>query len=166
VEKHPYDVIVVSPSWATDVASAGMLTDEFFALAARRLTPTGAIGVWVDFTMMDDTDMSLLLRTFAKSFRHVTAWRVPGGDVVLVGAKSERYAREADVEKLALQATPQARGALAVALSDSRPRPTRFDDVNTDDRPVLEFANARAFVTRPGWGMPSAPDGLVQPRGR
>jgi spermidine synthase len=166
VEKHRYDVIVVSPSWATDVASAGMLTDEFFALAARHLTPTGTIGVWVDFTMMDDADMSLLLRTFAKTFRHVTAWRVPGGDVVLVGASSERYAREEDVEKLALQATPQARGALAVALPDSRPRPSRFDDLNTDDRPVLEFANARAFLTSSGWAMPSTPGGLVQPRSR
>ena len=165
VEKHPYDVIVVSPSWATDVASAGMLTDEFFSLAAQHLTPTGTIGVWVDFTMMDDTDMSRLLRTFAKSFRHVTAWRVPSGDVVLVGANSDRYADEADVEKLALQATPRAKGGLAVALSDGRPKPTDFDDLNTDDRPIIEFHNAQAFVTGSG-AMAPTPGALVDPGGR
>ncbi|WP_242393109.1 spermidine synthase [Anaeromyxobacter oryzisoli] len=159
VEKHPYDVIVVSPSWATDVASAGLLTDEFFSLAARHLTPTGAIGVWVDFTMMDDADMSRLLRTFAKSFRHVTAWRVPSGDVVLVGASSGQYADERHVEQLALGATPRARGALAVALSDARPKPSALDDLNTDDHPVIEFANARSFVT--GRAMAPAEAGLV-----
>ncbi len=148
--RHPYDVIVVSPSWATDVASAGMLTDEFFALAARHLTADGALGVWVDFTMMDDADMTRLLRTFAKSFRHVTAWRVPSGDVVLVGSSSERYPAEADVERLARGATPAAGDALAVALSDARDKPTEFADINTDDLPVLEFHNARAFVTAAG----------------
>lgn len=156
VERHPYDVIVVSPSWATDVASAGMLTDEFFQLAARHLSRTGAIGVWVDFTMMDDGDMSRLLRTFARSFRHVTAWRVPSGDVVLVGTISERYADERKVAELAAKATPAAVGALEVALADAAPRPASFDDLNTDDRPVLEFHNARNFVSGPRWAVAPA----------
>jgi spermidine synthase len=166
VEKHPYDVIVVSPSWATDVASAGMLTDEFFSLAAQRLTPTGTMGVWVDFTMMDDADMSRLLRTFAKSFRHLTAWNVPSGDVVLVGSNSERYANEQKVAELAMNATPAAAGALRVALADAAPRPTRLDDLNTDDRPVLEFANARAFVAGRGGAMASPEGALLESRSR
>lgn len=156
VEKHPYDVIVVSPSWATEVASAGMLTDEFFALAARHLTATGAIGVWVDYGMMQGTDMSCLLRTFAKNFRHVTAWRVPSGDVVLVGSNSERYADEQAVSRLALGATPQAAGALEVALSDAVPKPARFENLNTDDRPIVEFRNARNFIVARRWGAEPA----------
>jgi spermidine synthase len=162
VEAHLWDVIVVSPSWATDVASAGMLTDEFFSLAAQRLTATGTMGVWVDFTMMDDADMSRLLRTFAKSFRHVTAWNVPSGDVVLVGSSSERYADEQKVRELALNATPAAAGALRIALGDDAPRPATFADLNTDDRPVLEFHNARAFVSGPGWAMAPPEGSLLQ----
>jgi hypothetical protein len=143
-----------------------MLTDEFFSLAAQRLTPTGTMGVWVDFTMMDDADMSRLLRTFAKSFRHLTAWNVPSGDVVLVGSNSERYADEQKVAELAMNATPAAAGALRVALSDAAPRPTRLDDLNTDDRPVLEFANARAFVAGRGGAMASPEGALLESRSR
>jgi spermidine synthase len=162
VDHHAYDVIVVSPSWATDVASAGMLTDEFFSLAARHLTPDGTLGVWVDFTMMDDADLSRLLRTFAKSFRHLTAWYVPSGDVVLVGSNALRYPDEGAIARLAVGATPAAADALRVALSDAVPRPATLDDLNTDDHPTVEFHNARSFVSGPAWAMAPRDRSLVQ----
>lgn len=146
VQDRAYDLIVVSPSWAIDVASAGMLTDEFFSLAARRLGRDGVIGVWVDFSMMSNEDMTRLLRTFQKNFRHFTAWHVPGGDLVLVGSVSDRYANEEAVARLALRSTPQAAGLLEIGLGDATPRARSFEDVNSDDRPVLEFHNARTFA--------------------
>lgn len=42
---------------------------------------------------------------------------------------------------------PSSRGAVSVALSDRRLKPAEFADVRTDDRPFIEFHNARAFVT-------------------
>lgn len=162
VTQRDYDLIVVSPSWATDVASAGLLTDDFFSLAARRLGRDGVIGVWVDFSMMSDADMTRLLRTFQKSFRHFTAWHVPGGNVVLVGSVAEGYADEAVVARLALRTTPAAAAGLEVGLGDATRRASSFEDINTDDRPILEFHNARSYVTGPGWAMAPPAASLVQ----
>ncbi|HSN15357.1 MAG TPA: fused MFS/spermidine synthase, partial [Anaeromyxobacteraceae bacterium] len=146
VHREPYDLIVVSPSWAVEEGSAAMLTDQFFAIAASHLSPDGVAGVWVDFSLMDDADMRRVLRAFAKNFRHVTAWDVPGGDVVLVGTNAARYPSEDSVARLAGIATPQAKGRLAVALSDAAPRPGTFDGAYDDDLPVVEFDNARNLV--------------------
>lgn len=146
VHREPYDLIVVSPSWAVEEGSAALLTSEFFSIAADQLSPSGVIGVWVDFSLMEDTDMSRVLRAFAKNFRHVTAWRVPGDDVVLVGSNAERYPVEDQVASLAENATPDARGRFAVALSDAASRPPTFDGAYEDDLPVVEFHNARNLI--------------------
>jgi predicted membrane-bound spermidine synthase len=45
-EGERYDIIIVSPSWAVEPASAGLLTDEFFALASKRLAPGRSTGVF------------------------------------------------------------------------------------------------------------------------
>lgn len=146
VHRHSYDLIVVSPSWAVEEGSAAMLTDQFFGIAAHHLSRDGVIGVWVDFSLMEDADMSRVLRAFAKNFRHVTAWSVPGGDVVLVGSNADRYPSEDAVAALAGKATPEAKGGFAVALSDAAPRPASFDGAYDDDLPVVEFDNARNLV--------------------
>ena len=152
-----YDLIVVSPSWAIELASAGMLTDEFFQLAHDRLAPQGVISVWVDFSMLSDEDMSLLLRTFAKSFQHVSAWRVGGDEVVLVGSNADEFPPEAQVAERIATSEPSLKGLFDVALSDRAARPPSFDEVNTDDRPRLEFSNARAFVRGGPESAPRAP---------
>lgn len=149
VGRERYDVIIASPSWATEPASAGLLTDEFFALAASRLHQTGVFAVWVDFSMMPSDDMSLLLRTFAKNFQHVTAWKVEGDEVILVGANMPSFPSEAEVTARLGRSQPKLRGRFSVALADSVPRPPSYDSVNTDDLPVLEFHNARSFVVGP-----------------
>lgn len=146
VHRETYDLIVVSPSWAVEEGSAAMLTDEFFGIAAGHLAADGVIGVWVDFSIMDDGDMRGVLRAFAKHFAHLTAWRVPGGDVVLVGSNATRYPEEEAVRRLAEGATPEAKGHLEVALSDATPRPGSFDGAYDDDLPTVEFDNARNLV--------------------
>lgn len=146
VHREAYDLIVVSPSWAVEEGSAAMLTDQFFGIAAHHLSKDGVIGVWVDFSIMEDADMSRVLRAFAKNFRHVTAWRVPGGDVVLVGSNADRYPSEEAVAALAENATPEAKGRFSVALADGAPRPPTFDGAYDDDLPVVEFDNARNLV--------------------
>jgi spermidine synthase len=146
VHREAYDLIVVSPSWAVEEGSAALLTDQFFGIAANHLSRDGVIGVWVDFSLMEDADMSHVLRAFAKNFRHVTAWSVPGDDVVLVGSNADRYPAEDAVAALAGKATPEAKGQFKVALSDSAPRPASFDGAYDDDLPVVEFDNARNLV--------------------
>lgn len=149
VSRERYDVIIASPSWATEPASAGLLTDEFFALAASRLHHTGVFAVWVDFSMMATDDMSVLLRTFAKNFKHVSAWKVEGEEVILVGANMASFPDEAQVTQRLERARPAMHGRFSIALADSTPRPASFEDINTDDRPVLEFHNAQRFIVGP-----------------
>lgn len=146
VHREAYDLIVVSPSWAVEEGSAAMLTDQFFSIAAHHLSRTGVLGVWVDFSLMDGADMKRVLRAFAKNFRHVTGWEVPSGDVVLVGSNAERYPDEAAVKRLAEDTTPEADGALEVALSDAAPRPASYDGAYDDDLPTVEFDNARNLI--------------------
>lgn len=146
VHREPYDLIVVSPSWAVEAGSAAMLTSEFFEIAARHLSPEGVIGVWVDYSIMDGADMSRVLRAFARNFRHVTGWNVPGGDVVLVGSNAAAYPAEGDVARLAELATPEAKGRFEVALADAAPRPPTYERAYEDDLPVVEFHNARNLV--------------------
>jgi spermidine synthase len=155
LEGEPYDLVVVSPSWAVEAGSAALLTREFFALAASRLSPDGVVGVWVDYSIMDEGDMRAVLRAVASSFRHVTAWSVPGDDVVLVASNSERYPSEAAVRRLAEIATPEAQGDFGVALSDATPRPPDFDGAYEDDLPVVEFHNARNLITGATHALPS-----------
>ena len=154
VHRETYDLIVVSPSWAVEEGSAALLTDQFFAIAASHLSPEGVIGVWVDFSLMDDADMPRVLRAFAKNFRHVTAWNVPGNDVVLVGSNADRYPDEGAVAALAMKATPEAEGSLSVGISDAAPRPPSFDGAYDDDLPVVEFDNARNLVVGQLHGPP------------
>jgi spermidine synthase len=123
-----------------------MLTSEFFEIAARHLSPEGVIGVWVDYSIMDGADMSRVLRAFARNFRHVTGWKVPGGDVVLVGSNAATYPPESAVARLAEIAAPEAKGSFAVALADAAPRPPTYERAYEDDLPVVEFHNARNLV--------------------
>ncbi len=146
VAKERYDLVIVSPSWATEAASAGLLTDEFFQLVASRLDATGVFGLWVDFSMMPDEDMSLLLRTFAKSFRHVSAWRLRDGNVILVGSNFESYPAESEIARRVEEFDPETRETFDAALTDRTPRPGSLASVNSDDHPVLEFHNARNII--------------------
>ncbi len=95
---------------------------------------------------MDDADMSRVLRAFAKNFRHVSGWRVPGGDVVLVGSNATHYPSEEAVARLAEIAVPEAKGRFEAALTDDAPRPATFENAHVDDLPLVEFHNARNLV--------------------
>ena len=147
VASKPYDLIVSSPSWAVEQASAGMLTDEFFALARNNLSPRGTIAVWVDFFLMTHDDLNTVARTFARNFEHCTAWYVEGDFIVLVGSKAPFPLSPEQTLQAIDRFDPNLQGKFSIAMTEEMFQSIPPGPVNTDDKPVIEFANARNLIT-------------------
>ena len=69
-----------------ELASAALLTDEFFQLASERITPNGTIAVYLDLFYASEDSIDTVLRTFHRSFPHATAWTTADGEMVLKDA--------------------------------------------------------------------------------
>jgi spermidine synthase len=84
-----YDVIVSEPSnpWMAGVAS--LFTREFFAAARSRLKPDGILCQWAHTYDIATADLRSIIRTFASVFPEGSLWLVGGGDLLLIGTKSE-----------------------------------------------------------------------------
>ncbi len=141
-----YDMIVVSPSWAVESSSASMLTDEFFGLACNRLRRNGTMAVWIDFFMMTHEDLDMIMRTFSRHFAHATAWYVKGDFIILVGSNSPFPPLEEVVGRIN-EYYPAVRDDYNVVLAEEGFAGLPPGRINTDDRPLIEFHNARNIIT-------------------
>jgi spermidine synthase len=149
--KQKYDVIISEPSNPWMAGLAALFTRDFFALAEDRLNEDGIFVQWLHSYQMDWPTFALIGRTFAQVFPNsVLVMTEPsniGNDYLLVGFK--------DTQRLVLECTrqnlryinrsknitlPDAR--LFYRLVASEDPQTLFGPgrVNTDNRPVLEFA--------------------------
>jgi spermidine synthase len=142
----PYDVVVASPSWAVELASAGLYTDEFFALAASRITEKGAFGIMVDLEAIPDNDVDLIVRTFSRHF-HLTAWSA-AGNIILVGTKGAPSSTPDEVAGRILKIRPDLKGVFRLAMTDQEARQAYAagGTINTDDLSIIEFHNAKNIV--------------------
>jgi hypothetical protein len=147
-----YDLIIASPSWAVEQASAGMLTDEFFALAKNRLARNGTIAIWIDFFLMSRSDLDIIARTFVKHFGHAMAWYVEGDFIILTGSNVPFRHSPGEFMQAINFYNPDLQGKWNIAMTEemfARLSPGPF---NTDDKPVIEFTNARNLITWQGAG--------------
>ncbi|MBU0729444.1 MAG: fused MFS/spermidine synthase [Proteobacteria bacterium] len=142
-----YDVIIASPSWAVESASAGLLTDEFFRIAEKRLTPTGVFAVWVDFFMMSRDDLEIVVRTFSRHFNHSLAWYVEGDFVILVGSNTPFITLPDRIVQQVVQKRPDLNRSFRLLMSEEYINTIASGKINTDDKPVIEFHNARHMIT-------------------
>lgn len=149
VTKKKYDLIISSPSWAVEPSSAELLTDEFFSIAANRLDESGVFATWVDYFMMTEKDLHTVLRTFSRNFEHVTAWHIAGDHIILIGSNFNfPYPEEVITETLTAR-RPDLRGLYRVAFSEDDVHHLPEGQINTDDRPIIEFHNARNIILGP-----------------
>ncbi|HWR57734.1 MAG TPA: fused MFS/spermidine synthase [Thermodesulfovibrionales bacterium] len=142
-----YDIIIVSPSWAVELSSAGLLTDEFFASAKDRLTSNGMCAVWVDFFMMSHDDLEIVMRTFARHFSHSAAWYVEGDFIVLTGSNSPVIRPEQEIIQAINVLSPGLQDKYNLAVSGQAFERLPLGRINTDDDPIIEFRNARNIIT-------------------
>jgi hypothetical protein len=146
-ESERYDIIIVSPSWAVEPASAGLLTDEFFALASKRLAPDGAIAIWLDLFYVPDADIDVVLRTFRRSFPHAVAWATEDDEIVLVGSLRPFGRSPQEIAEGVAAHAPELSGRFGAIRSGDDFDQLAEGPINTDDHPILEFRNARHLLT-------------------
>jgi spermidine synthase len=142
-----YDIIIVSPSWAVEPASAGLLTDEFFALASNRLATGGTIAIWLDLFYVPDADIDVVARTFHRNFPHATAWATKDDEVVLIGSLQPFGRSVREITELISANAPNLSGGFGAVRSGEEFDQLTEGPIHTDDHPILEFRNARNLLT-------------------
>lgn len=153
-----YDVITSEPSnpW---VAGVEMLyTREFLEAVRSRLAPGGVYGQWFHVYETDSEVISLILRTYASVFPHVSVWYTGGPDLLLLGM--DRSDRALDVGALEARfRQPDFAAAFARVEIDRFPQLLAhelipLDTLHTEKlrgrihsvrRPILSDLAARAF---------------------
>ncbi|MBI3185627.1 MAG: fused MFS/spermidine synthase [Myxococcales bacterium] len=146
-----WDVITSEPSYPTDAAAANLFTREFYGIAAKRLPEEGVFCQWLPYYFMDNDDVTMMLRTFTASFPHALLWKVPGTlDLILLGSKSPF--RRSPQEIASRARAMNWRGIpLEFVLSRGDEEIQQIvrsepGELNTDDRPLLEFSVARNLL--------------------
>ncbi len=148
LSRKTYDMIVVSPSWAVEMASAGMLTTEFFRLASQRLHSGGVLALWADRFLESNAELDIILRTMRQSFQHVRLWDVEGGLVATASNSAPLREARAVAYDIA-QMDRKLEGRFIVALDEQGVQSIPDGIINSDNRPVIEFTNARNIILGP-----------------
>ncbi|MBI2070522.1 MAG: fused MFS/spermidine synthase [Elusimicrobia bacterium] len=155
-----YDVIVSEPSnpWIAGVAN--LYSIEAFGLARRALAPGGIFCQWFHSYSMSEKDFKMVLATFLNVFPNAQLFNIRDVDFLIVGANGDW---DIDYERIsrALAATPAAVASLT-PLGLNQPYPFLMEDfmlanddlrayiggrvdLNTDDRPILEFSAPKSL---------------------
>jgi predicted membrane-bound spermidine synthase len=153
-----YDVIMSEPSnpW---VAGVEMLYSREFLEAARaRLAPGGVYAQWFHVYESDEEVVSLVLRTYASVFPHVSVWFTDGPDLLLLGfdrperaldvraleARFEQRDFAAGFARLGIESFPQLLAHELIPLGTLHAEPLD-GPLQTLRRPILSDWAARAF---------------------
>ena len=157
-----YDVIVSEPSNPWIAGIGNLYTTEFFHACKNRLNSGGMMTQWFHIYEIDDDILKLVTRTFCGVFSHVTLWQTMSDDVVFVGTDSpltidgtmlaEKFQNEKIKADLARVLVVDIPSLLSMQiLSDGQCREyADFGAMNTEDKPVLEYASPRAFFINKG----------------
>jgi spermidine synthase len=152
-----YDAIINEPTnpWIAGVGN--LFSADFYRAARARLKPGGVFAQWFHLYEMSDELVQVILRTFSASFPHVTLWRTPSNDIILIGSDAELAAEprafDAAFKDPALRKDLERIGvgkpALFLSLQAATDAGVRSmagqGRLNDDRRPVLEYQAPKAF---------------------
>ena len=161
-----FDVIISEPPniWVSGVS--GLFTTEFYRAAKARLRPGGLLCQWLPLYELGEEDFATALATMGTQFKHLAGW-TNGFDAVIVASNEPLPLRGPH------RAASQFPGTVATDLQKAGVMPWQVEsflstpdldtgaiarlqaeaqDLNRDDRPVLEFNSARNIfrLTKPG----------------
>lgn len=176
VTREHYDVVFSEPSNPYRAGVASLYTREYYRRVLEHLNDGGLFLQWVQAYEIDRPTMRTVFATIASVFPHVEAWQLEAPDLVLVASRApiakdgaalrarvaaEPFARALRVawgvtDLEGLLAHFVARGALAASIAAEG-----SDELNTDDRPVVEFGFAR-MLSRQAEGGDEATVGAVR----
>ncbi|MEE2674613.1 MAG: fused MFS/spermidine synthase [Myxococcota bacterium] len=163
-----YDLIVSEPSnpWVTGVEM--LYSREFLEAARARLAPGGVYGQWFHFYESDVEVVSLVLRTYARVFPHVSVWFALGPDLLLLGfdepqraldlpALAKRFGQPdftAGFERAGIESFPQLLAHELIPLGALHAVELE-GQIHTLGHPILSYRAARAFfLGRNAWMPP------------
>ncbi|MBI4429498.1 MAG: fused MFS/spermidine synthase [Ignavibacteriales bacterium] len=160
--QNSYDVIISEPSNPWIAGIGNLFTVEFFRECEKKLKPDGIVLQWFHLYEMDDDLMKLVIRTFHSVFPHVTVWQAQSTDIMIVGSKNELNLDYDKLEKRLqspavredLQRIMVTNSATLLSLQVlSWKKVKEFIDVgevNTEDRPRLEYGAPQVFFVNRG----------------
>ncbi len=166
--RETYDVVISEPSnpWMAGVGN--LFTVEFYREASARLAEGGIFMQWVQGYQFQPDDLALVARTLWVAFPHLSLWRAEASDFLLVASRAPAWPASAQY-KSAFERSPELRGMLWQWAGMERPEDlwayfragpeelqgfSGWGQINTDDRPVLEY--------RAGLRLVDPPDGVLE----
>jgi spermidine synthase len=152
-----FDVITADPIHPWTRGAAYLYTEEYFELAADRLTPGGVMCQWLPIYELTPEDIATVVRTFQQAFAHSVLW-LTQYDAELVGSNApiaideERLAQRLQVPAVAADLAMVEMGSVDDFLSYFVAGTKGLRDfanigvVNTDDNLRLEFSAPRSVA--------------------
>ena len=152
-----YDVVVseASDMW---VAGAGsQASREFYRIVGARLNPGGIFAQSLHTQGLLPDDVDFLAATFHSEFPHMQIWTSAPGNLIFLGTRDSvawDYSRlqngfaqihgvAADLNSMGIWRPFALFGAQVLGESESDAFTREIDELNTDDRPTLEFRAPR-----------------------
>ena len=154
-----YDVIASEPSNPYRAGIASLFTREFYLVARSRLNRRGIFAQWIQSYAVHPETIRTVYATLTGVFPHVHTWWTTGGDLMLV-ASVEPIVIDVDDLRARLRSEPlksaamnawrvdTAEGFLARLFANedfARAAAKQAEEINTDDRTVIEFGFARSI---------------------
>ncbi len=155
--RNRYDVIISEPSnpWITGVSN--LFTLEFFKISRESLKEDGIMCQWFHLYAIDTAELKVLLNTFRSVFPHVSVWAFSPNDLIILGSRNP--IKIGQDRLYAAFSTPEIRDELLRAgikgekevesaqLMGDRELEKFCEgaELNTDDRPVIEFEAPKAL---------------------
>ena len=154
-----YDLIASEPSNPYRAGVASLFTREFYQAAEQRLAPGGYLMQWVQAYAMHPGTIRTIYATLTSVFPHVQTWWTAPGDFLLVASR-EPIVIDAGALRARLASEPfrsalhnvwragsaeQFLARMVANESYARAAAAEADELNTDDRTVIEFGFARSL---------------------
>jgi predicted membrane-bound spermidine synthase len=148
-----FDVITLEPPPPHDAGIVNLYSEEFYALAKRRMRPGGVLAQWVPMDIGRGALPKLILKAMLAQFKHVSLWmpsRMEGVAIasdeplrIDAAALRARMAEPAVAEDLAAIGLNAPEDLLATFVAADQTLADFVRDVPglTDDRPRIEYYN-------------------------
>ncbi len=120
-----YDIITVQPNDPFNVWY--LFTYEFFSLTNSNLSENGVLAFWIPVFYMSGDDFNIMYNTFHSVFPYVYIYQMQAGldELIFIGSQK-----------------PLEINDLTYYILDNEKIPPTETELNTDDKPILEFSSS------------------------